>query len=70
MQDEHSEEIELLRDIRDGVLSKSPEGQELIKMYYEWSPVIARVIEKDEAFKEEVREIIDGILQLIVPEMD
>lgn len=67
---EGSEEIELLRDIRDGVLSKSPEGQELIKMYYEWSPIIARVIEKDEAFKEEVKEIIDGILQLIVPEMD
>jgi len=67
---EYSEETELLRFFRDGILSKTPEGQELIKLYYEWSPVIMRVIENDEAFKEEVKEIIDGILQLIVPEMD
>ena len=67
---EYSEETELLRYFRDDVLSKTPEGQELIKLYYEWSPVIARVIEKDEAFKEEVKEIVDGVLQLIVPEMD
>ena len=67
---EYSEETELLRYFRDDVLSKTPEGQELIKMYYEWSPVIARVIEKDEEFKAELKEMIDGVLPLIVPGED
>ena len=67
---EYSEETELLRYFRDEILSKTPEGQELIKLYYEWGPTITRVMEEDEAFKEEVKEIIDGILQLIITEVE
>jgi len=62
---EHSEETELLRYIRDNVLSQTPEGQELIRLYYELSPVIVKAMEADEEFKEEVKEMIDGVLELI-----
>jgi hypothetical protein len=62
---EYSKEVKLLRNFRDNVLSKTPEGKEIIKLYYEWSPVIVEVIEKDEAFKKEVKELIDGVLELV-----
>jgi len=59
---EHSEQTELLRYFRDNVLSKTPEGQAIIKLYYELSPVIVEMIEEDEEFKQEVKEMIDGVL--------
>jgi len=62
---QQSQETELLRYMRDSVLSQSPEGKELITLYYEWSPAIVKAMEEDEEFKEEVKEIIDGILPLI-----
>ncbi len=61
----HSEEIELLRYIRDNVLRKTPEGKELINLHYRWSPVIVRAMEADEEFKQAVKEMIDGVLGLI-----
>jgi hypothetical protein len=65
---EGSEEVELLRAFRDEVLSQSPVGQEIIELYYMWSPTIAKVMEEDEEFKENVKEMIDGMLELIVEE--
>jgi hypothetical protein len=62
---ENSEQTELLREFRDNVLRKSPEGRELIRLYYEWSPGIAKAMERDGEFREEVKEMIDGILPLI-----
>jgi hypothetical protein len=62
---EHSEETELLRYFRDTILCKIPEGQELIKLYYTWSPVVVKAMENDEEFKEEVKEMVDGVLELI-----
>ncbi len=62
---ENSVEVELLRYIRDNILSQNPEGRELIKMYYQWSPVIIAAMENDEEFREEVREIIDEVLGLV-----
>ena len=62
---EHSEEIKLIRHFRDEVLSTTPEGQELIRLYYQWSPAIVKAIEDDEEFKKEVKETIDGIMLLI-----
>jgi hypothetical protein len=62
---EHSEETELLRHFRDNVLSNAPEGKEIIRLYYEWSPAIVRAMGADEAYKEEVRGMIDGVLELI-----
>jgi hypothetical protein len=40
-------------------------GQEIIKLYYQWSPVIVKVMEEDEEFKGGVKEMIDGVLMLI-----
>jgi hypothetical protein len=65
MYGEHSEETRLLRYIRDNILSKTHEGRELIKLYYQWSPAIAKAMEKDKAFKEEVKTMIDGVLPLL-----
>jgi hypothetical protein len=62
---EHSEEAELLRYFRDNLLSTTPEGQEVIRLYYKWSPVIVSVMEEDETFKEDVKGMIDGVLPLI-----
>ena len=62
---EYSEETELLRYFRDNILTKTPEGQEIIKLYYEWSPTIVKIIQEDEEVKEEVKEMIDGVLPLI-----
>jgi len=61
---EDSEEVDILKFIRDYVLSTTPEGQEIIRLYYELSPVIIKMMNDDE-FKEQVREIIDMILELI-----
>jgi hypothetical protein len=65
---EYSKETELLRYFRDDVVSKTPEGQEIIRLYYQLSPVIVKAMEKDEQFKEEIKEMIDGILPLIFEE--
>jgi C1A family cysteine protease len=57
--------LAILRTFRDEVLSKTPEGQSLIKLYYEWSPAMARMIEQDEGYKQEIKGIIDGIVPMI-----
>jgi len=61
---EGSEEVALLRYIRDNVLNKTAEGQELIKLYYLWSPVITMAVQNDDELRAEMKELIDGILTL------
>ena len=68
--DENSEEIELLRYFRDNVLNQTPEGKELIRLYYQWSPAIVKAMEEDEGSKGEVKEMIDEILPLISGEVE
>ena len=63
---EHSEEAETLRYVRDNILNHTPEGKEIIKLYYQWSPAIVKAMDEDEEFKEELKEMIDGMLELIV----
>jgi len=65
---EYSSEADLLRYFRDNVLSRTKEGRQLINLYYQWSPMIAREMEEDDAFKEDVKEMIDGVLMLIAEE--
>ena len=62
---ENSEEVEILRYFRDNVLARTSEGQEIIRLYYQWSPAIVKAMQGDEEFKEEVKEMIEGILLLI-----
>ena len=58
-------EVTLLRAVRDNLLNQTPEGQELIKLYYRWSPVIVKAMEEDESFKEEVKNMVDQLLPMI-----
>ena len=46
-------------------MSKTKEGQELIRLYYEWSHAVVKVMQDDEEFKEDVKKMINGILELI-----
>ena len=62
---EQSEEVDLLRRFRDSILSQTPEGQELIKLYYGLSPVIVAMMNEDEQFKAQVKEMIDGVVEVI-----
>ena len=62
---EHSKQTELLRYIRDNVLSKTLEGREIIRLYYQSSPVIVKAMETDGEFKINVKETIDKIFPLI-----
>jgi hypothetical protein len=46
-------------------LNQTPEGRELIRLYYLWSPVIVRAMEEDEDFKEDVKGMLDGVLGMM-----
>lgn len=66
----HAEETESLRYFRDNVLSKTQEGREIIRLYYKWSPVVVKAMEEDEEFMEEVKEMINSVLELIGGKME
>ncbi len=66
----HSGESELLRYFRDEILNQTPEGQELIRLYYQWSPAIVKAMDEDEGFKQEIKGIIDNILPMIEKEVE
>jgi hypothetical protein len=59
---EFSPEAELLRYFRDHLLSATPEGQELIRLYYQLSPGIVGLIEGDEPFRKEIKDLVDEML--------
>lgn len=61
----YSEEAELFRCLRDDVLNKTPAGQEIIRLYYDWSPAVVRAMREDDEFKEDVKEVVEGFLLLI-----
>jgi len=61
---EHSAEVQILRAVRDNILSQTPEGREIIKLYYQWAPMITMAVRNDRALKAEMQELIDGILKL------
>ena len=58
-------ETQLLRDFRDTVLSATPEGQQLINLYYTWSPSLVQAMREDETFKGQLKETVDKILKVI-----
>ncbi len=45
-------------------------AQEIISLYYEWSPVIVKSKEEDEEFNQDLTEKIDGVLELITKEAE
>jgi hypothetical protein len=46
-------------------LNKTPEGQEMIRLYYDLSPLVVKVMKEDSEFKEGVKGVIDAILYLM-----
>ena len=62
---EDSEEVYLLRNFRDAVLSGSVEGRELIRLYYAGSPAVLVLIENDAEFRRIVKTAVDHLLPLI-----
>jgi len=63
---EGSIEVVLLRAVRDNLLSHTPEGQALVKLYYQWSPALVRALQADEQLKEDVRQMINGVFEVMV----
>lgn len=61
---EHAAETELLRNYRDRVLRETRAGQELINIYYYWSPAIVSMVE-DEDLKAGIKTMLDGILPFV-----
>jgi hypothetical protein len=59
---EDSEEVVILKYVRDHVLQGTPEGRELVKLYYAWSPFIGRMIENDPELQDELKEMLDVFL--------
>jgi hypothetical protein len=62
---EDSEEVELLRALRDEVLSKTPEGREITKQYYMWSPLLVEAMKADKEFINEVEDMIYEVLVMM-----
>jgi hypothetical protein len=59
---ESSEEVLLLRWFRDHVLNTTPEGKQMIRLYYQWSPPLLKAIKDDAALQGAVKEVVDYIL--------
>ena len=57
-----SEETGLLREYRDKVLSKTSEGQEIIKTYYKFSPPVTKLLEQRPLLKNRAKAFIDSML--------
>jgi hypothetical protein len=62
---EHSVEVELLRDYRDTVLSRSATGRRIISQYYELSPAVVEFLRKNPAARERARRALDSMLPAI-----
>jgi len=67
---ENAEETELLREYRDNVLSKTPDGQEFIKNYYKFSPSVTKLLEQRPLLKNRAKALIDSMLPGIKKKVD
>jgi hypothetical protein len=59
------ESLTLLRQFRDEVLAKSAKGKAIIKLYYEKSPLIVELLEKNPEFKDKCRATLKSIIPSI-----
>lgn len=66
---ESSEEVLLLRWFRDHVLRTTPEGKQIITLYYQWSPLLLKGMEEDDALQEEVKKVVDHLAGLLRADM-
>lgn len=59
---DQARETNNLRVFRDEVLSTTPEGRQLVDLYYRLSPLIAQTLKDDEELKNELRTLLDSLL--------
>jgi hypothetical protein len=62
-----SEEAELLRFLRDEVLMHTPEGREIVRLYYTLSPAMVHVVKKDDILRAEIQGFIELLLAMVFP---
>ncbi len=62
---EDAEETVILRNLRDTILSETPEGRSIIRLYYQWSPILVQAAAEDEELKKDMKAVVDGFLQLM-----
>jgi rhodanese-related sulfurtransferase len=62
MYGENAEEILLLREFRDIVLSKTAQGQNIVRLYYFVSPALRNMMNQDNAIKCRIKKAIDDVL--------
>ena len=55
----------ILKYIRDRMLRSTPEGRELVRLYYGWSPFLVRMIENDPEFHLEIKMLADEFLEMV-----
>ena len=53
---EDSDEVAILRYLRDNLLIRTPEGREIIRLYHRWNPLIVQAMKSDEAFIQQLKE--------------
>jgi len=61
----HTEQTNLFRCLRDSLLVKSKEGQEIIHLYYQYNDLLIAVIKEDPDFKNQAKDIIDELIPFI-----
>jgi len=61
--DNDQDKLDILRRYRDEVLVKTPDGQETIRLYYEWSPLLVEVIEDNEGLRQQVGYLCETIIK-------
>jgi hypothetical protein len=63
--DARENDLNTLRRFRDEVLSKTAEGRQIIKLYYQLGPAEVQAMANDQEFKKEIKEMIDRILPFL-----
>ncbi len=60
-----AQEIDVLRDYRDDVLSENSPGRAFVRFYYKVSPPIANVIGRHESLRKIVRKMLNVVVLLL-----
>jgi hypothetical protein len=54
--------LDTLREFRDQVLASNPDGQKLIRMYYDSSAAVVQLLEKNPGLNQVARHYLEAIL--------